>query len=134
VTHVARPWRAYNETTTPLYLTVEAQQEVKTATVTVVGECDLATAPEFRRRLDEVLTSPIEVVRLDLEGLGFLDSSGLAALDSVRSAADARGIRLVLASLPAQTRQVLELTDMLRLFTVESTVAPSPDSAVPDPA
>ncbi len=53
---------------------------------------------------------------LDLGTLNFLDSSGLRALDSIRTRAEERDIRLLLVSVPPQAQRLLELTDMARLF------------------
>jgi anti-sigma B factor antagonist len=50
-----------------------------TATVTVVGEIDLATAPEFRRALDAA-ASTHSAIEVDLRGVTYLDSTGVDAL------------------------------------------------------
>lgn len=49
------------------------------ARLTVVGEIDIATAPEFRRALADVCrTHP--AIELDLRGVTYFDSAGLDAL------------------------------------------------------
>ena len=49
------------------------------AALTVVGEIDLATAPAFRRALDEAArTHP--AIEIDLRGVTYLDSTGVDAL------------------------------------------------------
>src|SRR5689334_6029942 len=84
--------------------------------VRVSGELDLATAPAFVQELTALLAIPIDRLCLDLGPLGFLDSSGLRALDTIRTRAEERDVRLVLVSVPEQAQQVLELTNMAQRF------------------
>ncbi|MPQ96979.1 anti-sigma factor antagonist [Modestobacter sp. I12A-02628] len=89
-----------------------------TVTVTVVGEVDTFTAPVLRSSLDNQLESqPTELV-IDLCGVQFLGSAGLAVLVETQKAARARdvGLRLV-ASTRAVTRP-LEVTGLIDLFTI----------------
>lgn len=78
--------------------------------VRVSGEIDLATAPQLRTSLSDALSQASEVV-LDLGGVGFIDSTGLAAIISGAHAAESCGADFRLASpLPAQPQRLLELT------------------------
>ena len=61
--------------------------------VTIRGEVDLATAPELESCLQRAFTDGPDGVVLDLEGLTFIDSSGLRVL--VALAKDARSRRRV---------------------------------------
>ena len=49
-------------------------------TMQVAGEIDIATAPEFGRELARLLSHRPPVLRVDLSGVSFMDSSGLHAL------------------------------------------------------
>jgi anti-anti-sigma factor len=84
--------------------------------VRVSGELDLATAPTFVEEVFALLALPIDTMCLDLGTLSFLDSSGLRALDSLRTRAAEQDVRLLLESVPEQAQQLLELTDMAGLF------------------
>ncbi len=90
-----------------------------TAVVTVEGELDLASAPQLLRTLFALFSHPVGVVILDCASLGFLDSSGLNVLNRARGTADEHGIRFVLRDLGDQPRQVLAVTRMTELFTIE---------------
>jgi anti-sigma B factor antagonist len=60
------------------------------ALLTITGEHDLSTAPELRRRLEEVLSEGTGVV-VDLSRATFIDSSILGViLDAKRRAAEAK--------------------------------------------
>lgn len=67
-----------------------------TATIaTVVGEIDISSAPEFRAAITEAIqTSPLPVVVIDLTGVTFLGSPGLAALITAEAQAAERRVRL----------------------------------------
>ena len=49
------------------------------ATLTVVGEIDLASAPQFREALDQAASSH-SAIHIDLRGVTYFDSSGVDAL------------------------------------------------------
>lgn len=67
-----------------------------TATIaTVLGEIDISSAPEFRAAITEAIqTSPLPVVVIDLTGVTFLGSPGLAALITAEAQAAERRVRL----------------------------------------
>jgi anti-sigma B factor antagonist len=88
--------------------------------VAVSGELDLASSPELRRRVMQLLSLPVRAITLDLAAVTFMDSSGLAALITARDEARQRHIDFRLASVPAQARMVMELTDTADVLGVVS--------------
>ena len=79
--------------------------------VAVAGEIDLATAPAFETALREQLAAG--PVRLDLQGLSFMDSSGIRLLDAILRDGAARGWTLSIdPRLQPAVRQVIALTGM----------------------
>jgi anti-sigma B factor antagonist len=81
------------------------------------GELDLDTA----KVLDEVPILPgvDETVFLDLNGLDFVDSSGLRVLVQLRRRVIDRGAHLVLRQPRPNVRRVLEVSGLDSVFTVE---------------
>jgi anti-anti-sigma factor len=80
----------------------------------LVGELDLATAPQVQARLAAHRGRAI----LDLHQLTFIDSAGLRAL--VVSALERRPTEaLVLRAPSAAVRRILELTDLSEQFAIE---------------
>jgi anti-sigma B factor antagonist len=67
-------------TTPPVEVVVESVDG--STVVQLLGEIDLATAPDARARIEETTDSAAHVV-LDLGGLGYLDSAGLAMIDGL---------------------------------------------------
>lgn len=78
--------------------------------VTARGELDIAVADRFREVLEGELAHG-DVV-LDLSGLRFMDSSGIAAMNAVLRQ-PTTGRLLVAPELHDHVRQVLELTGMI---------------------
>ena len=89
-----------------------------TITVTVVGEVDTFTAPVLRASLDTQLEQQPTALVIDLCGVQFLGSAGLAVLVETQKSARSRdvGLRLV-ANTRAVTRP-LEVTGLIDLFTI----------------
>jgi anti-sigma B factor antagonist len=88
--------------------------------VALSGELDLASSAELRRRVMQLLALPVRAITLDLAGVTFMDSSGLAALITARDEARQRHIEFRMASVPAQARMIMELTDTADLLGVVS--------------
>jgi anti-anti-sigma factor len=87
-------------------------------TLTVVGDVDLATANELRTAgLQALEDGPSDVLRIDLSGVTFLDSSALNALIAIHNAG-AEQVVLVSPSKPAL--RILQLTALDRIFVFEA--------------
>ena len=97
-------------------VTVELTEFDGAARLTVTGEVDSSSATVLRAELDAVLDAgPVELV-VDLDGVTFLDSAGLAVLAGAHRRASADDVRLrVLASGRAVIRpmQITGLYDLL---------------------
>jgi len=76
------------------------------------GELDLASAPELRKRFDEADGQLV----LDFARVTFIDSAVLKELLRARAELAERGVRLVLAGVPAPVRRLLDLTRTSELF------------------
>ena len=65
--------------------------------VSVTGEVDLFTAPEFKQRVMTPIAAGVEHVIVDLTGATFIDSSSLGALIGAHRRLKSRGGTLVVA-------------------------------------
>ena len=107
-------------------LSYEVAEHDRASVVRLTGELDAHQAPALRSLLaEQVLTGPGNLV-LDLSGLTFIDSSGLAALIAAHKGTQAAGTSFVLAGPGAAVTKVLALTG---LRTVLAT-APSVEEAL----
>lgn len=82
------------------------------ATVAVSGELDMSTAPQLSQSLAEVLDQHPREVTVDLGGLSFIDSTGLALIVRTSNALRAHegSLRLVRPTPPV--RRVLEIVGL----------------------
>ncbi|HET7193547.1 MAG TPA: STAS domain-containing protein [Nocardioides sp.] len=86
------------------------------------GEIDLATAPELRAALAEVVRVPECKVIVDLTEVTFMDSTGLNALVLGWRKAKAVNGELQLVGAGPMVRKVLRVTGLEQIFPVHSTI------------
>jgi anti-anti-sigma factor len=84
-----------------------------TGVLKLEGELDLAAAPALRKRVDEFDGQSLV---LDFVRVTFIDSAVLKELLRARAELAERGVRLVLAGVPAPVRRLLDLTRTSELF------------------
>jgi anti-sigma B factor antagonist len=92
----------------------------------VGGEVDLSTAPALRSRVDQLIHDGVRRLVVDLENVGFLDSSGLSALvSSMRSMEEADG-RMSLVCQQDPVLKVFTVTGLDRVFAIHGSLAEAP--------
>jgi anti-sigma B factor antagonist len=87
-------------------------------TVTVVGEVDTFTAPVLRSTLDAQLEQQPKELVIDLSGVQFLGSAGLAVLVETQKSARSRDVDLRLVATTRAVTRPLEVTGLIDLFTI----------------
>jgi anti-sigma B factor antagonist len=90
-----------------------------THVISVSGEVDLFTAPEFKQRVMAPIAAGVEHVIVDLTGTTFVDSSGLGVLIGAHRRLKSRGGRLVVAcdsEAIVKTFRITGLDGVFRLF------------------
>jgi anti-sigma B factor antagonist len=94
------------------------------AVITVGGEVDMLTSPQLRTAVLDQLEpgSDTELVVLDLDGVSFLGTSGLAVLIEVREAAHAAGVELRLACTARRVLRPLTIAGLVPLFDIHDSI------------
>ncbi|MEA2298534.1 MAG: anti-sigma factor antagonist [Solirubrobacteraceae bacterium] len=77
--------------------------------VVILGELDLATTPALERTLTEVEATDAAAIVLDLDGVEFLDSTGLRAVLEADSRSRANGSRLAVTRGSDQVQRLFRL-------------------------
>jgi anti-sigma B factor antagonist len=90
----------------------------KAHVVTVAGEVDLFTAPEFKQRVMSPIAAGIEHVIVDLTRTTFIDSSSLGVLIGAHRRLKARGGRLVVACDSDAIVKTFRITGLDGVFTI----------------
>jgi anti-sigma B factor antagonist len=88
--------------------------------VELVGELDVATAPELQRRVDEIVGADGNV-RAGCAELTFADSSGIDTLIRLAKALRAQQRRLVLTNVRPMVRRAMDVLQVTELFELEET-------------
>jgi anti-sigma B factor antagonist len=98
-------------------LAVDVERRDGTTLVLLRGDLDLATAPDLRETLIEVIDEGARIV-IDMVAVEFLDSAGLGILVGGLKRARSRGGDLELVCSNSEVLKPLELTGLDRVFTI----------------
>lgn len=89
--------------------------------ITVHGEVDLATSPQLRDCLAAIVESGPSIV-VDLDNVGFIDSTGIGVLVGGVKRARSNGGDLSLVCNQRRILKVLEITGLTQVFEVHESV------------
>lgn len=89
--------------------------------VALEGDVDLQTSPDARKVLLEVVGRGRSVF-VDLSGVGYIDSSGIASLVEALQQSRQNGSAFVLASVSEAALRVLQLARLDRVFKIYGTL------------
>jgi anti-sigma B factor antagonist len=92
--------------------------------VSVAGEVDLATAPELKEALGDVVSSGANGVLVDLSNATFIDSTTLGVLMGAVKRLRPAGGELVIACHDSNIRKIFEITLLDRVFKIYDTPGP----------
>lgn len=82
------------------------------------GEIDLSRSPELRvALLDAVKSKPSRLV-LDMAGVTYMDSSGVATLVEALQKVNAHGGKLVLCGLQVKVKSIFQIAKLDTIFTI----------------
>jgi anti-sigma B factor antagonist len=100
------------------------------AVLAVQGEVDVYTAPQFREQLIQLVDQGHRQIVVDLEGVEFLDSTGLGVLVGGLKRVRSQDGDLSLVCTQRRILKVLEITGLTKVFdihdSVDAAVAGSP--------
>jgi anti-sigma B factor antagonist len=92
------------------------------AVVSVTGEIDVATAPELRTQLVDLVGEGRTKLIVDLQAVDFLDSTGLGVLVSTVKRARSGGGDLTLVCTHPHLLKVFEITGLTKVFAIHDTL------------
>ncbi len=82
------------------------------------GEIDLHVSPVVTASLDAMIEKKPERVVIDLSGVTYIDSAGLAALIQAMQKVEAYGGRFLLAGLQETVRSIFEISRLDQVFQI----------------
>ncbi|MBF0325453.1 STAS domain-containing protein [Magnetospirillum moscoviense] len=103
-------------------MNVNVREQEGAMVVTLEGEIDLQRSPAVRKQLMELMFDSRDVV-VDLSGVAYIDSSGIASLVEAYQMARKNNSRFVLAAVSQPAMRVLQLARLDKVFALAETVA-----------
>ena len=108
-------------------LGLDVTQRDRWTVLAVSGEVDVATAPRLREQLVQLVNQGNHHLVVDLEGVDFLDSTGLGVLVGALKRVRLQEGELTLVCTQPRIVKVFDITGLSKVFTlhesVDSTVA-----------
>jgi anti-sigma B factor antagonist len=102
-------------------LSISTEQHDGEVVVTVAGDIDVSSASQLRQVLHDHLENDARQLVVDLEGVDFCDSTGLAVFIAALHRARSRGGGLALTRVQRPVLRVLRVTGLDRVFTIKET-------------
>jgi anti-sigma B factor antagonist len=86
----------------------------------ISGDIDINTSPDVKRSFDRTVKEKKDKIVINLKGVGYVDSSGLATLVEILKNLRTYGGKLKLASLSDKVRGLFEITKLDKLFDISA--------------
>ena len=101
-------------------MTISVRESGAAQVVDVEGEVDLGTSPNLRKALFDLVGKKSRLA-LNLRGLHYIDSSGIATLIEVLKSAQRQQTEFVLFGLSPAVQDAFRLTHVSRVFRIVET-------------
>ena len=103
-------------------LGLDVSEHDGTTVLAVRGEVDVYTAPRLRERLIELVSQGSHQVVVDLEGVDFLDSTGLGVLVGGLKRLRSHDGDMILVCTQPRILKVFEITGLTKVFSIHDSV------------
>jgi anti-sigma B factor antagonist len=99
-------------------LDISVKKDQGSSQLRIVGEVDMYSSPQVRRALLELIKQKQSPIIIDLNEVGYMDSSGVATLiEGLQMCAEYNGT-LLIVGLRDNVREVFELTRLDKIFKI----------------
>jgi anti-sigma B factor antagonist len=95
---------------------VSVEQKGTVAVVKVSGVVDLGKSPALRERMLALVREGVKGLVIDMSGVKYLDSSGMATLVDMLNRIEDKGGNMVVTGLPKEMRQMFRITHLDQRF------------------
>ena len=103
-------------------LGLQVSDQDSSTVLAVQGEVDVYTAPRLREKLVELATQGKHRIVVDLQGVEFLDSTGLGVLVGGLKRMRSNDGDLALVCTQPRILKVFEITGLTKVFSIHETV------------
>jgi len=91
--------------------------------VTISGRLDAVTAPDYEKRIRELIDSVNNYFVVDFEQLDYISSAGLRALLLMAKLLKEKGGKVCLANVKGNVRSVFDMSGFTTIFKMEDSIA-----------
>lgn len=98
---------------------INSIEKEKIGVITVEGEVDMFTSPSLRDKLLPLFEKGVKGVIVDLKGVSFMDSSGIATMVEGLQWSKKSGKAFILTGLGETVMNALSLTKLETVFTIK---------------
>ena len=103
-------------------LNVESEVINSTLVIRPQGEIDLGRSPDLRKKMGEFIASSPQKIVVDLSGVSYMDSSGVATLVEALQQCRTGSISLTLCAMQDRVRSIFEIARLDMVFTIATTI------------
>lgn len=101
-----------------VFFQTRVKEERGIPVVELEGEVDLSTSPQFKETVYRLIDSGRRDIVLDLDGLDFMDSTGLGVLVAVLKRTSMEGGRIRLVCSKRSIMKVFNITGLDKVFAI----------------
>ncbi|MDX8389430.1 MAG: STAS domain-containing protein [Mariprofundaceae bacterium] len=102
-----------------MQLDIREEREDDAVSLAIRGEVNIHTSTQLRNHLKPLLTANTRSIHIDLSGVNFMDSAGIATLVEGLQWSRSAGGKFVLVGLTDNVRDVFTLSKLDTVFTIE---------------
>ncbi len=102
----------------PTDITITAEQRGDARVLFPVGDIDLSRSPVLRASMKDALEAKPRRLVIELSGVSYMDSSGVATLVEAMQLSRKAGVGLVLCCLTERVRSIFEIARLEQVFTI----------------
>lgn len=102
----------------PTDITITTEQRGDACVLFPVGDIDLSRSPVLRASMKDALNDNPQRLVIELSGVSYMDSSGVATLVEAMQLSRKAGVGLVLCSLTERVKSIFEIARLEQVFTI----------------
>lgn len=99
---------------------IQMEEKNGIAVFELEGDIDINTSPEVKKSFDGIIKAKKNKLVINLQGVNYVDSSGLATLVEILKNLRSYGGKLKLINLSSKVKGLFEITKLDKLFDIRS--------------
>lgn len=102
---------------------IQTKKEANAVIVTITGRLDAVTAPEYEKKLTEMIAAEEIRFVIDFEKLDYISSAGLRALLAIAKRLKAKDGKIRFANVKGTAKEVFDISGFGSIFQMDDSVA-----------